>query len=233
MKGTVAIVITSVFFILHIAAPVLISEEVSVKIGFEGHEVELKTQPGSPGTVTGSMPQDGSLLDRLVPQNLSMNTVAAPAEKTSDTGGKVKSSGEWAFKQDGFELPQSSYVPGDIIGELTATGRVALYGITFAYNSTTIKNSSVPTLNKILKLLQSKSDINLIIEGHTCNSGDADNNFYLSQDRADSVKSWLTSRGIDSARLRTQGFGEARPIAGNDTEEGKARNRRVEIVIQK
>ena len=73
----------------------------------------------------------------------------------------------------------------------------------------------------------------IVIEGHTDSNGNDDSNLRLSQQRADSVKSYLTSRGVKAERVQAVGKGEAQPVASNDTAEGRANNRRVEIVIQK
>jgi outer membrane protein OmpA-like peptidoglycan-associated protein len=69
------------------------------------------------------------------------------------------------------------------------------------------------------------------LEGHTDNTGDADANKRLSQARAEAVKEALTRSGIDASRVTTVGYGQERPIASNDTEAGKAKNRRLELAV--
>lgn len=72
----------------------------------------------------------------------------------------------------------------------------------------------------------------LKIEGHTDNVGNAASNKKLSEDRAAAVKNWLVKNGMRDANLATAGFGDAKPVGDNQTEEGRARNRRVELVKQ-
>ena len=116
--------------------------------------------------------------------------------------------------------------------ELLEYGRVRLYGINFDYDSAVIRAESKPTLDKIVAMLQSEVEMQLIIEGHTDSDGSTQHNEVLSQERADSVKSYLVSAGIDAARLFTEGHGESKPVAPNTTETGKAQNRRVELVVK-
>ncbi|WP_230657987.1 OmpA family protein [Psychrobacter sp. I-STPA10] len=103
--------------------------------------------------------------------------------------------------------------------------------ITFATNSTAINPSFFNTLNKLAATMVEYNKNTVIVMGFTDNVGNASYNQDLSQRRAESVKSYLVSRGVDSNRIMTYGFGETRPIANNDTEAGRAKNRRVEIKI--
>jgi len=88
-------------------------------------------------------------------------------------------------------------------------------------------------LNQVAKSLKDLDDDKLVsIEGFTDSRGADDTNLKLSQDRANAVKDYLVSQGVKAEKLRAVGRGEASPIASNDTPEGRANNRRVEIVIQ-
>lgn len=102
-------------------------------------------------------------------------------------------------------------------------------GITFETNKAVIRPSSEPTLEEALGVLQQFPDVRLEVQGHTDDVGAEDFNLDLSQRRAEAVVAWFVSRGVDPARLRAVGFGETRPIAENDTDAGKAENRRVEF----
>ena len=114
---------------------------------------------------------------------------------------------------------------------LEATGRVAIHDIHFATGKADILPESSETIGDMAKLLQDHPDLKLLIEGHTDNTGDFQKNMQLSKDRAAAVKSYLIGKfNIDQGRLETMGMGQSRPTATNDTEEGKAENRRVEIV---
>lgn len=111
------------------------------------------------------------------------------------------------------------------------TGRAILYGIYFDTNSTVIKPESKETLAQIQKLLSTRKDLKLYVVGHTDNVGGFDYNMDLSRRRAESVVNALgTQYGIDRNRLSPAGVGLLAPVAPNSTEEGKAKNRRVELV---
>jgi outer membrane protein OmpA-like peptidoglycan-associated protein len=113
--------------------------------------------------------------------------------------------------------------------ELQEFGRTRIYGINFDLDSDVIRDESKPTLDKIVAVLKAKADWKLKIEGHTDSSGGDAHNQELSQKRADAVKTYLVTAGIDGARLTTAGLGATKPVAGNETEAGRAQNRRVEL----
>jgi outer membrane protein OmpA-like peptidoglycan-associated protein len=119
---------------------------------------------------------------------------------------------------------------GRMAAELAQSGHVAVYGIHFPSGQATIQADSEPTLNQIVELLKSDPNLKLRVEGHTDNTGSKDANKTLSQQRAAAVVAWLSQHGIDRARLTAAGFGDTRPVADNSTDEGKAKNRRVELV---
>jgi len=83
----------------------------------------------------------------------------------------------------------------------------------------------------VVGVLKENNSYNLSINGHTDNTGDQAKNMILSQKRADAVKNYLESKGVDPQRLTAQGFGEAIPVADNSTAEGRAQNRRVEFKV--
>ncbi|MFZ5636058.1 MAG: OmpA family protein [Pseudomonadota bacterium] len=113
--------------------------------------------------------------------------------------------------------------------EIDAKGRVALY-INFDVDKATLRPDAQPTIEEINKLLASDSSLRLSIEGHTDNTGAPAHNQDLSAARARSVLGALVGLGIDPARLQSKGFGQDKPIADNGTEDGRAKNRRVELV---
>ena len=114
---------------------------------------------------------------------------------------------------------------------LEATGRVAIHDIQFATGKADILPQSAETIGNMAKLLQEHPDLKLLIEGHTDNTGDFEKNMQLSKDRAAAVKTYLVGKfNIDEGRLETMGLGQSRPTDTNDTDEGRAKNRRVEIV---
>ena len=114
--------------------------------------------------------------------------------------------------------------------QIDAAGKVALYGIYFDFNKAEVKSESEPTLSEIVKLMQSNSALRVLIVGHTDNVGSFETNKTLSQKRAESVIASLSAKGIDLRRLFPVGVSFAAPVATNSTEEGRAKNRRVELV---
>jgi outer membrane protein OmpA-like peptidoglycan-associated protein len=114
---------------------------------------------------------------------------------------------------------------------LLQTGRADVYSIYFSFNSDRIREESEPTLDEIADVLRRHPDWKLAIEGHTDSIANDAYNLALSQRRAAAVKQALVSRkSVAGARLTTTGVGESRPKDRNDTLEGRARNRRVELV---
>jgi OmpA-OmpF porin, OOP family len=114
---------------------------------------------------------------------------------------------------------------------LAAKGRWATQGILFATGKAELQPESRPVLKEIAATLKEHADLNILIEGHTDNVGQAAANLALSDARAAAVKDALvTDFAIDAGRITTQGFGDTKPAAPNTTPEGKAQNRRVEIV---
>ncbi|WP_428269731.1 OmpA family protein [Haliangium sp.] len=104
-----------------------------------------------------------------------------------------------------------------------------IQGIRFALGSDQILPVSRPVLNRAAKVLTDYPDLRVEISGHTDSSGSAERNTTLSQARAESVKAYLVSQGIDEARLKAIGFGPSKPVADNATPAGRAQNRRVEF----
>lgn len=114
---------------------------------------------------------------------------------------------------------------------LNTDGRIALYGILFDVDKAVIKPESEPELKNIGEYLKLNPTEKIIVVGHTDNTGNYDRNITLSRERAASVKNYLITKfGIDAARIRSEGAGQYCPVATNSTEEGKKKNRRVEIV---
>jgi outer membrane protein OmpA-like peptidoglycan-associated protein len=117
--------------------------------------------------------------------------------------------------------------------DLLTTGRTAIYGIYFDFDRADIKPESEPTLSEIARLLREQPDLRLHVVGHTDNIGQLDYNMDLSRRRAVAVVEALAStHAVAGERLRAAGVGPLAPAAPNTTEEGRARNRRVELVAQ-
>lgn len=116
-------------------------------------------------------------------------------------------------------------------------GPIVLKGVTFEYDSARLTAEAEDRLDNVVNALKSAEDINVNIAGHTDSLGSATYNLQLSQARADSVRDYLVSHGIDASRLTTRGYGETRPVApnvnpdGSDNPAGRAKNRRVELHV--
>lgn len=125
-------------------------------------------------------------------------------------------------------------VDAEAIGkEIDATGHMAIYGVLFDTDSAKIKLKSAPVLVEIAKLLQSRPSLNILVVGHTDTQGAFEYNMNLSSQRANSVARYLTEKhNIDQGRMRAAGVGFLAPVATNDTPDGRAKNRRVELVKQ-
>lgn len=106
----------------------------------------------------------------------------------------------------------------------------AIRNLEFDFAKSTLRSTSYPTLNRVADLLKSK-DFSLKLAGHTDNVGSDAANLKLSKDRAESVKSYLVSQGVNSSRVEAIGYGESQPIATNKTAKGRQDNRRVEFTL--
>ena len=151
------------------------------------------------------------------------------AESAGETVAETTDIGEEATA-DAAEDPQvatSAPVAGSTINEL-----LDLEPITFAVNSAEITAEGQAVLADVVEFMNGNPDVNVEIGGHTDSDGDDAVNLELSQNRADSVMTFLVSEGVAAERMTTAGFGETQPIAGNDTPENKAINRRIEFTIQ-
>ncbi len=107
----------------------------------------------------------------------------------------------------------------------------AFNNLEFANGKSIIKKSSYSSLDELAALMKQKKDFRLLVEGHTDNVGRENANLSLSQNRALAVKNYLIKKGIDKSRIDTKWYGETKPIADNNTPEGRAKNRRVEMHI--
>jgi len=117
--------------------------------------------------------------------------------------------------------------------DIRSTGHVAVYGIYFDSGKSVVKPESEPALSEIAKLLQGDPGLKLNVVGHTDNVGKMDYNMKLSQARGEAVvQTLVTKYGIASDRLKGYGVGPLAPVASNENEAGKAKNRRVELVNQ-
>ncbi len=141
----------------------------------------------------------------------------------------------YVFYSERFEVPptyQGSTVTKDIPLYPFSEGSTRLL-VFFDYDKSDLQEESVPELERLLEFMKDNSAIKVSFEGHTDDVGSDDYNDKLSDKRAEAVKQYLTQAGIDTARIKTKGFGKRKPITKETTDEARAQNRRVEMKINK
>ncbi len=182
------------------------------------------------------------------------NAVKAIGGKTLASGGravlaKVQKNGGTSYVQveafnDGAEytlvIVESKAMEQEVKADaaalrasLAATGRAIVDGIYFDTAKAVLKPESEPSLAQVKQLLDANPALALFVVGHTDTVGQLESNLKLSADRADAVVKALIGRGISATRLKSAGVGPYAPVAANTSDEGRARNRRVELVAQK
>ena len=117
-----------------------------------------------------------------------------------------------------------------LYNRLATEGRIITYGITFDIGKATIKPQSLPEINRFYELMKSNPDLKFEVQGHTDNTGTVAGNQKLSEQRAQAIVAKLVEMGIAADRLTAVGKGQSSPLADNSTDEGRAKNRRVEFV---
>ncbi|MEP6896900.1 MAG: DUF4892 domain-containing protein [Rhodanobacter sp.] len=115
---------------------------------------------------------------------------------------------------------------------LAGAGRITMDNIYFDTGKSSLQAASGGALDEIAKALKAHPELKIEIDGHTDNVGDSRSNQLLSQQRAESVRAALVTRGVDISHLGAKGFGDSKPVASNADEAGRAHNRRVELVRQ-
>ena len=147
-----------------------------------------------------------------------------PLKVDSDGGGMV----------DGAEIKanKNPLDPKDDLFDLSKGAKVVLRGINFEFNKARILPESEPVLEKARESLVANPDVTVIISGHTDNVGNDDYNRNLSLKRAQAVKDWLVAKGISGNRMKVVGKGKSEPVVSNDTDEGRAENRRIEFTVE-
>jgi outer membrane protein OmpA-like peptidoglycan-associated protein len=118
-----------------------------------------------------------------------------------------------------------------LLEPIAANSKITLNNVFFDFDKNELKQESFVELDKLADLLKKNPTVKIEISGHTDNKGDKKYNLTLSQKRAESVVNYLVQKGIVAARLVAKGYGDTMPIAPNDTEENKAKNRRTEVKV--
>ncbi len=134
-----------------------------------------------------------------------------------------------AIEEKPFEVSVRPPDSGALKAALDKNGHVALY-VHFDFNKATLKPDAAPVIAEVVKLMKANPALRLEIDGYTDNVGARDYNVKLSGSRAAAVAAAVIGQGVDAGRLATAGLGPDKPVASNDTDEGRAKNRRVELV---
>jgi outer membrane protein OmpA-like peptidoglycan-associated protein len=161
--------------------------------------------------------------NELERQRLETQTARAEAEQERAARAEAEKRIQQALADLGKLASMREEARGTVI---TLTGSVL-----FRFNSADLLPTAMTRLNQVADALKSEPDRAITIEGHTDNVGSVEVNLDLSRRRAERVRDYLVERGIDPARVTAVGKGEANPIATNATPEGRANNRRVEIIL--
>lgn len=160
-------------------------------------------------------------------------TFTLPREDGGTTWCYVEASpglyGLWIVDEKAFEK-KLTFSAEEMKKALDAQGHVAVYGILFDTDKAFLKPESVVTLQEIVRLMLQNPTLSVEVQGHTDDQGADEHNMTLSDNRAKTVCQYLALFGIAADRMTPRGYGETTPVAPNDTEDGRARNRRVELV---
>ncbi|MDZ7593679.1 MAG: OmpA family protein [Thiobacillus sp.] len=119
------------------------------------------------------------------------------------------------------------------VAEPVPVATLVLEGVNFEFDKAVIRPQDYAILDQNIVALKEWGDVDVEVAGHTCSIGTEEYNLGLSQRRAEAVRNYLVSKGVSADRLTVRGYGESRPVASNDTREGRAQNRRVELVRYK
>lgn len=212
----------------------------------EGANPQTYTLPWLPGTVRVLAKHDGKPIDAAV--SFMGPSAINPVQLGEDGRALlVLPPGEWTLQVNAagmLDASQRLNVPASnklTVAEftlappkaqMTEKAIVVLEPVRFDYNSAALRPDAEAILKEVADILLKNPEILQVeIQGHTDSEGDSAQNLQLSQERVDAVRTWLIANGIDAARLVAKGYGETTPIATNDTEEGRAQNRRVQFVI--
>jgi outer membrane protein OmpA-like peptidoglycan-associated protein len=131
----------------------------------------------------------------------------------------------------GSQSPDSTYHIDIPLRPIEANASIVLKNIFFDFNKYDLKPASQIELEEVIRLLKENPQVSIQINGYTDNVGKEADNLLLSENRAKSVVNYLKSKGIDAKRLFFKGYGDEQPVSGNDTEEGRGKNRRTELKI--
>ena len=197
-----------------------------------GKVFDKKTKKGLPSAVDLTDLSSKEVLSKLQTDETGNYLITLPVGK--DYAFTVKRRG-YLFYSENFPLsnknPDSTYYIDIPLQPLEANATIVLKNIFFDTKMFEIKTESTPELDNLVQLMKDNPALKIQITGHTDNVGKAEDNLLLSDNRAKAVVTYLTTKGINAARLSYKGFGATQPVDSNTTEEGRAKNRRTELKV--
>ncbi len=128
-----------------------------------------------------------------------------------------------------YVAPAPAPAPAYVAPEPAAPQKLVLEGVNFDFDKATLRQEDMGSLDKDVETLKAWGDVNIEVAGHTDSMGSDAYNMKLSRQRAEAVRNFLITRGVSADRLAAKGYGESQPVADNATEEGRFKNRRVEL----
>jgi len=198
----------------------------------KGKVFDKKTKKGLPSAVDLTDLSSKEVLSKLQTDETGNYLITLPVGK--DYAFTVKRRG-YLFYSENFPLsnknPDSTYYIDIPLQPLEANATIVLKNIFFDTKMFEIKTESTPELDNLVQLMKDNPALKIQITGHTDNVGKAEDNLLLSDNRAKAVVTYLTTKGINAARLSYKGFGATQPVDSNSTEEGRAKNRRTELKV--
>jgi outer membrane protein OmpA-like peptidoglycan-associated protein/tetratricopeptide (TPR) repeat protein len=198
----------------------------------KGEVKDIVTKKGLPSEIELKDISSGQVIEKLITDETGYYLVTLPVGH--DYTFTVNRKG-YLFYSDNFLLASkpsdSTYQKDILLQPLQMNAVMELKNIFFETNAYALQSTSFIELQKLVQLLQENPTLKIQVGGHTDNVGNATDNLKLSNNRAKSVVDYLVGKGIAAARLTYKGYGAAKPVADNKTEEGRARNRRTEILV--
>lgn len=198
----------------------------------QGKVYDNKTKDGLPSAVELIDIASGQLLSKVQTNESGNYLITLPLGK--DYAFNVNRKGYLFYSQNfpfSKKVADTTYTIDIGLQPIEANASVILNNIFFDVNQFELKQESIAELDKVVQLMNDNPAVKILISGYTDNTGKPADNIKLSESRAKSVVNYLQTKGIPIARLQYKGFGSAKPIADNSTEEGKTLNRRTELTI--